>query len=52
MREEVEKGEQDREGLLHPQKAVEWPFAMELNNGFRRGDTLIRNDVLTSIITF
>ncbi len=52
MGHEIEEGEEDREWLLHAQEAVKRPFAMELNNWFRRGYTLVCNDVLASIVAF
>jgi hypothetical protein len=35
---EVAQGEENREGLLHPQKAVKGPFAVELHDGCPGGD--------------
>jgi len=29
----VEEGEEDGKGLLHAEEAVEWPFAVELDDG-------------------
>ena len=37
VREEVEDGEEDGEGLLHAQEAVEGPFAVELHDRVRYG---------------
>jgi hypothetical protein len=50
--EEVEERKEDAEGLLHSQKTVEWPFAMELHNGLLSCDTLVGYDVLAGIIAF
>ncbi len=50
--EEVEKGEQDGERLLHAQKALEGPFAVVLYNRLRRvpAQTKLRDDMLAYII--
>lgn len=56
MGKEVEEGEEDRGGLLHSQKAVEWPFAVELIDWLEvrwvAGETLGRNHMLASVIAF
>lgn len=50
--EEIEQGEEDREGLLHSQEAVEGPFAVELDNGFGACDAHVGYDVLTNVVAF
>lgn len=52
MREEVQQGEEDGEGLLHAEEAVEGPFAVELNDGFQGGDACIGDDVLAGVVAF
>lgn len=54
MREVIEEGEDDAEGLLHAQEAVEWPLAMKLVYGLHVGrvarESLVRNDMLAGVI--
>lgn len=50
--EEVEKGEEDGEWLLHAQEAVEGPFAMELDDRFGGCYALVGDDVLTCVVAF
>lgn len=56
MRQKVEQREDDGEGLLHAEKAVEWPFAVELEDWFTvgrfAGEALVGDDVLAGIIAF
>jgi hypothetical protein len=52
VREEVEQGEEDGEGLLHAQDAVEGPFAVELDDAVVVEDALVRYDVLAGIVAF
>jgi hypothetical protein len=52
VREEVEEREEDGEGLLHAQEAVEGPFAVELHDRFRGRDALVGDDVLAGIVAF
>ena len=52
MREEVEEGEEDGEGLLHAEEAVERPLAVELHDGFRGCDALVGDYVLAGVVTF
>lgn len=52
MSEEVQGGEEDREGLLHAKNAMERPFPMVLHYGQIRGNALRRDDMLAGIITF
>ena len=49
---EVSEGEEDAEGLLHAEEAAERPFAVELDDGFRGGDALVRDDVLARVVAF
>jgi hypothetical protein len=50
--EEVEEREEDGEGLLHAQEAVEGPFAVELHDWFSGGDALVRDYVLAGVVAF
>lgn len=52
VREEVEKGEQDGERLLHAQKALEGPFAVVLYNRLNRipSQTELRDDMLAYMV--
>ena len=53
VREEVEEGEEDGEGLLHAQEAVEGPFAVELHYRVRHsivGETSLGDDMLAHIV--
>lgn len=56
VREEVKEGEKDGRRLLHAQKAVERPFAMELKDRLKvwriAREALVRYDVLAEIIAF
>lgn len=52
MREEIEEGEEDGEGFLHAEEAVEGPFPVELDNGFRCCDALVGYYVLACVIAF
>lgn len=52
VREEIEEREEDAEGLLHAQKAIEGPFAVELDDFFDCSDTDVGYDVLTSVVAF
>lgn len=52
MGEEVQGGEEDREGLLHSESTMEGPFSMVLDYGKVGGDTLCGDDVLACIVTF
>ena len=52
VREEVEDGEEDGEGLLHSEEAVEGPFAVELHDRFRGRDALVGNYVLAGVVAF
>jgi len=52
VREEVEEGEEDGEGLLHAEEAVERPLAVELHDGFRGCDALVGDYVLAGVVTF
>ena len=56
MSQEVEQGEDDGEGLLHAQEAVEGPFAVELEDGFAvgwvAGEALVSDDVLACVVAF
>jgi hypothetical protein len=52
VREEVEEGEEDGEGLLHAEEAVEGPFAMELHDGFGGCDALVGDYVLAGVVAF
>lgn len=54
----VEEGEEDGEGLLHAEEAVEGPFAVELDDGggarVRRvvGEAGVGYDVLAGVVAF
>jgi len=48
--EEVKEREEDREGLLHAQEAVEGPFPMELDDILPRGNPLVSYDVLAGVV--
>jgi len=50
--EEVEEGEEDGEGLLHAEEAVEGPFAVELDDGFGFEDARVGDYVLAGVIAF
>jgi len=52
VREEVEEGEEDGEGFLHAEEAVEGPFAVELDNWLRRSDALVGDYVLAGVVAF
>lgn len=56
VREEIKEGEKDGRRFLHAEKAVEWPFAMELKDRLKiwrfSGKALIRYNVLAEIIAF
>lgn len=52
MCEEVEEGEEDGEGLLHAQDAVEGPFAVELYDGLGLSDSVVGDYVLAGIVAF
>lgn len=52
VREEVEEGEEDGEGLLHAEEAVEGPFAVELDDGFGGSDALVGDYVLAGVVAF
>ena len=56
MSEEVEVGEEDGEGLLHAEKAVERPFAVELVDWVQLDaelcNSLGRDNVLAGVVTF
>lgn len=49
---EIPEGEEHRKRLLHPEEAVEWPFAVELDNGLVGGDSLGGYNVLAGIVAF
>jgi hypothetical protein len=48
--EEIKEGEEDGEGLLHAEEAVEGPFAMELDDRFGIGDALRGDYVLAGVV--
>jgi hypothetical protein len=54
--EEVEEREEDGEGLLHTEEAVEGPFAVELDDGLAvgrvAGFALVGYQVLAGVIAF
>lgn len=56
VREIVEQRENDAEGLLHAEEAVEGPFAVELEDGLhvRRvaGEAGVGYDVLACVVAF
>jgi hypothetical protein len=56
MREEVKKGEEDAEGLLHAQEAVEGPFAVVLYYWVYVGRVTrqagVGGDVLACVVAF
>lgn len=56
VREEIEQREENAGGLLHAEKAPEWPFAVELNDRFEVGrfarEALLSYDVLAGIVAF
>jgi hypothetical protein len=53
---EVEEREEDACWLLNAREAVEWPFAVELQDRFEVGwvscEARLRRDVLTSVVAF
>ena len=53
---EIHEREEHREGLLHAQKAVEWPFAVVLEDGLAvrwlSRQALVRHDVLAGVVAF
>jgi hypothetical protein len=49
---EVEKGEENGERLLHAQEAVEGPFTMKLYDWLRGSYALVGDNVLASIVAF
>lgn len=52
----VKEREEDREGLLHAEEAVEGPFPVELQHGAAVGrvacEALVRHDVLAGVVAF
>lgn len=52
VRIEVSQGEEHGKGLLHAEKSVEGPFAVELDNGLVSGDSLGGDNVLACVVTF
>jgi hypothetical protein len=52
----VEEGEEDGEGLLDAEEAVEGPFAVELDDGFKVGrvaeEAVLGYDVLAVVAAF
>lgn len=52
VRDEVADAEEHREGLLHPEKALEGPLAVELRHGQPGGDAPLRHDVLAGVVAF
>ena len=53
VREEVEEGEEDGEGLLHAQEAVEGPFAVELHDRVWQGiigEAPLGDDMLAYVV--
>lgn len=52
VREEVEEGEEDGEGLLHAEDADEGPFAVELLDGEVGEDAFVRDYVLAGVVAF
>jgi len=52
VREKVKEGEEDREGLLHAQEAIEWPFPVELDDSLVGCDALVGDYVLTCVVAF
>lgn len=52
MCEEVDEGEEDREGLLHAQETVERPFPVELDDFFAFGNAFVGNYVLAGVVAF
>lgn len=52
MRQEIKEGEEDGEGLLHAQEAIEWPFPVELDNFIICCDALIGDYVLACVVAF
>jgi hypothetical protein len=47
---EIKGREEDREGFLNAEKAIEGPFAVKLNDGLVGDYALISNDVLTGVV--
>ena len=52
VRPEVAEGEEDAEGLLHAEEAVEGPLAVELDDGEVGGDPFVGDDVLAGVVAF
>lgn len=56
VREEVEEGEEDGEGFLNAEKAVEWPFPVKLDDGIEHRwvtrQTPVGDDLLTCVVAF
>lgn len=52
VRPEIGEGEEHAEGLLHAQEAVEWPFAVELDDVLAGLDAAICDYVLTGVVAF
>lgn len=56
MGEVIEEGEEDGEGLLDPEEAVEGPFAVELVDGVEVGvvasEARVRHNVLAGVFAF
>ncbi len=56
VREEVEEGEEDGEWFLDAEKAVEWPFSMELDDGIEHRwvarQAPVGDDLLTCVVAF
>jgi len=50
--EEVEEREEDGEGLLHAEEAVEGPFPMELDDFYISCDALVGDYVLAGVVAF
>jgi hypothetical protein len=50
--EEVEEREEDGEGLLHAEEAVEGPFPMELDDFYIGCDALVGDYVLAGVVAF
>jgi hypothetical protein len=50
--EEIKEREEDGEGFLHAEKAVEGPFPVELDDSYVGCDALVGDYVLAGVVAF